>query len=174
LIPLAILGVLASVLAQQNFNFAAASRLPLVAGWDHLLPKWFTELHPRHRTPSNSILFIGLITLGLGVASFIGAGQQEAFQLLQSAAMTFYAFAYLVMFALPLVGFRGKATPPFWLRGAAVSGFLMTMLSVVLSVFPIIDVPNPAAFTAKVSVVIVACMALGAGLFFSYHRRQGA
>src|SRR5215469_16627090 len=102
LIPLAILGVLASALAQQNFNFAAASRLPLVAGWDHLLPKWFTHLDPRRRTPSNSILFIAAVTSVLGISSFIGAGQQEAYQLLQSAAMTFYAFAYLVMFALPL------------------------------------------------------------------------
>jgi amino acid transporter len=104
--------------------------------------------------------------------SLIGAGQQEAFQLLQSAAVIFYAFAYLVMFALPLVGFRGrKLAPPIWLRGAAVSGFLMTLLAVVLSIFPIIDVPNPAAFTAKVSAVIIGCLALGAGLFFSYHRR---
>jgi len=171
-IPFAILGVLASALAQQNFNFAAASRLPLVAGWDHLLPKWFTRLHPRHRTPSNSILFIGVVTFGLGILSLVGAGEQEAFQLLQSAAMTFYAFAYLVMFALPLIGFRNwKARPPLWLRGAAVSGFLMTLLSVVLSIFPIIDVPNPAAFMAKVGAVIVGCIVLGAVLFFSCHRR---
>lgn len=172
LIPLVILGVLAVSLAQQNFNFAAGSRLPLVAGWDHLLPKWFTRLHPTHRTPTNSILFIGAVTVGLGISSLIGAGQQEAYQILQNASGVFYAFAYLVMFALPLAGFRDvRPRPPAWLLAAAVSGFVMTALFVVVSVFPIIDVPNPLMFTVKVAVVIVVCNLIGAGIFGAYRRR---
>lgn len=175
LIPLVILGLLVSNLAQQSFNFTAASRLPLVAGWDHLLPKWFTRLHPAHRTPSNSIFFISAVTIALGMSSLAGAGQQEAFQLLHSAAMTFYSFAYLVMFALPLIGFRG-VTPraPLWLKAAAVSGFLMTALYAALSVFPIIDVPDPLAFTIKVTAVIIGFNLIGAGIFFAYQRRQRA
>lgn len=171
LIPLVILGVLAATLSQDNFNFAAASRLPLVAGWDHLLPKWFTRLHPKHRTPSNSIRFIGAVTITLGIAASIGAGQQEAYQLLHSAAMTFYGFAYLVMFALPMIGFPGLPRPPWWLRLAATSGFLMTALSVVLSIFPIIDVPNPMVFTLKVTGVILICGFIGAGVFLAYRRK---
>jgi amino acid transporter len=173
LIPLVILVLLLSNVAQQSFNFAAASRLPLVAGWDHLLPKWFTRLHPKHQTPSNSILFIGAVTIVLGISSLSGAGQQEAFQLLQNAAMTFYSFAYLVMFALPLIGFPGVTPrPPVWLRAAAVSGFLMTALFTALSVFPIIDVPNPLAFTVKVTTVIVLFSLIGAGIFFAYQRKR--
>src|SRR5690242_5068311 len=173
LIPLVILGLLLSNLAQQSFNFTAASRLPLVAGWDHLLPKWFTRLHPKHLTPSNSILFIGAVTIALGISSLSGAGQQEAFQLLQSAAMTFYSFAYLVMFALPLVGFRGiTSRPPYWLQAASVSGFLMTALYVALSVFPIIDVPDPLTFTVKVTSVIILFNLIGAGIFFAYQRKR--
>ncbi|MBZ5580076.1 MAG: APC family permease [Acidobacteriia bacterium] len=173
LIPLVILGILASVLGQQNFIFAEASRLPLVTGWDYLLPKWFTRLHPKHKTPSNSILFIGAVTLGLGITASVGAGQQEAFQLLQSASLTFYALAYLVMFALPLVGFRNvRPRPPFWLKAACVSGFGMTALYAVLSVFPIIDVPNPRVFTIKVTGLIVVFNLMGAGIFWAYRRRQ--
>ena len=172
LIPLVILAVLVTSLSQQNFNFAAGSRLPLVAGWDHLLPKWFTRLHPRHRTPTNSILFIGAVTVGLGIASLIGAGQQEAYQILQNAQGVFYSLAYLVMFALPLAGFREvRPRPPLWLKAAAVSGFLMTALFVVVSVFPIIDVPNPLVFAVKVAGVIVACNLIGAAIFAAYRRR---
>jgi amino acid transporter len=172
LIPLVILVLLVSNLAQQSFNFTAASRLPLVAGWDHLLPKWFTRLHPKHQTPSNSILFIGAVTVILGICSISGAGQQEAFQLLNNAAMTFYSFAYLVMFALPLFGFRGVTPrPPLGLKAAAVSGFLMTALYAATSVFPIIDVPNPLKFTIKMMAVIVLFNVLGAGIFYVYQRR---
>src|SRR5205085_4046801 len=32
---------------------AGCTRLPMVAGWDHLLPRWFSQLHPRYRTPVN-------------------------------------------------------------------------------------------------------------------------
>jgi len=173
LIPLVILVLLVSNLAQQSFNFTAASRLPLVAGWDHLLPKWFTRLHPKHQTPSNSILFIGAVTVVLGISSISGAGQQEAFQLLNNAAMTFYSFAYLVMFALPLFGFRGVTPrPPLWLKATAVSGFLMTALYTALSVFPIIDVPDPLKFTVKMTTVIVLFNAIGAGFFFAYQRQR--
>jgi amino acid transporter len=172
LIPLVILGLLLANLAQQSFNFTAATRLPLVAGWDHLLPKWFTRLHPAHRTPSNSILFVAVVTITLGISSLAGAGQQEAFQLLQSAAMTFYSFAYLVMFLLPLIGFHGAAPrPPLWLKAACLSGFFMTSLFVGFSVFPIIDVPNPAVFALKVSAVLISFALCGAGIFFAYQRR---
>ncbi|HLK51170.1 MAG TPA: APC family permease [Bryobacteraceae bacterium] len=175
LIPLVIIGMLLANISQQNFNFTAASRLPLVAGWDHLLPKWFTRLDPKHQMPSNSILLVGIVTIALGIASLSGAGQQEAFQLLQNAAMTFYSFAYLVMFALPLIGFRGMTPrPPLWLRAAAVSGFVMTALFAVMSVFPIIDVPDPRAFTIKVTAVIVLFSLIGAGIFFAYRRKGPA
>jgi len=39
-------------------------------------------------------------------------------------------------------------------RAAALSGFLMTLLYIVLSIFPIIDVPNPWLFTGKVVAVV--------------------
>ena len=35
----------------------------MVAGWDRLLPSWFSCLHPRYKTPVNSIIFVGAITL---------------------------------------------------------------------------------------------------------------
>jgi amino acid transporter len=45
--------------AQSSVMFAGNTRLPMVAGWDGLLPAWFTRLHPRYQTPVNSIVFVG-------------------------------------------------------------------------------------------------------------------
>ena len=75
------------------------------------------------------------------------------------------------MFALPLVGRqRAIAKPPLWLKAASVSGFLMTAMYLVLSLFPIIDVPHPWLFTAKVGGFILACE-LVAVLSVSWKRR---
>ena len=76
--------VLVSRLSQSSINFAVNSRLPMVAGWDHLLPAWFTRLHPTRRTPINSVLFVAFLTLALALAGIAGTGRQEAFQLLQN------------------------------------------------------------------------------------------
>jgi hypothetical protein len=49
-------------------------------------------VHPpacEYKTPVNSIFFIGVMTLGLGLAGLTGVGQQEAFQLLSNASGIF-------------------------------------------------------------------------------------
>ena len=119
--------------------------------------------------------FIAILDVGVGLLSLVGVGQQEAFQLLFSANGILYALTYLVMFAIPLVGLRSvELRPPLWLRVAATSGFLMTLLFVVLSVFPIIEVKSRAAFTVKVSAVVIISNIVGAVIFLWAQKRRGA
>jgi amino acid transporter len=146
--------------------FTGNTRLPMVAGWDHLLPEWFTRLHTKYKTPVNSILFVGAMTLSIGLVGLIGVGEQEAFQLLWNASGIFYALTYLAMFAIPLVGLRKTGERmPLWLKAAACSGFLMTLLYVALSVFPIIKVESQGAFAAKIASVVVVANMVGAAIF---------
>ncbi len=155
--------LLVSRLAQSSINFAVNSRLPMVAGWDHLLPAWFTRLHPTRRTPINSALFVAALTLAFALAGIAGTGRQEAFQLLTNASAIFYGVTYLVMFAIPILG---QAAPSVSLRLAAASGFAMTLLCVVLSIFPIISVPNRLTFTLKVSGAVIASNGLAALIYW--------
>src|SRR5258708_4942453 len=90
-VSLAILGVVVRQIALMSIYFTANTRLPMVAGWDRLLPGWFTRLHPGYKTPVNSILFVGATTLILGLLSLTGVGAQEAFQLLDNAGGVFYS-----------------------------------------------------------------------------------
>jgi len=121
--------------------FSASTRLPMVAGWDHLLPEWFHSAPRAIQTPVNSIIFLGAFTLAGSVVALIGVGPQEAYELLLTWSFTFYAIAYLALFAIPFLSPRDRGLRPrWWLRLAAVSGFLMTLLYVVLSIFPIVDV----------------------------------
>jgi amino acid transporter len=148
-----------TLLAQCSLCFSAMIRLPMVAGWDHLLPSWFCRLDPRYRTPVGSVLFAGVAGSGLLILANVGTGNQEAFQLLDNAGGILFALTYLVMFAIPLVA-RGEK-PTWGVRAAALSGFLMTLLYVVLSLFPIIDVPNPWLFTLKIVAVVAGLQCAG-------------
>lgn len=147
--------------AQASVMFTGTTRLPMVAGWDGLLPGWFTRLHARHRTPANSIVFVGAATLALSAAGMIGVGRQEAFQLLWNSSAIFYALTYLVMFAVPLVGIRS----PSWVRVAALSGFLMTLVDVVLSIVPIVQVESRLIFALKISSLVLVTNAIGFAIF---------
>ncbi len=174
IVPVLTMLLLMRHIANVNLLFAANARLPMVAGWDGLLPAWFTRLHPRYRTPLNSILFVGAVTLVFGAFSLVGVGLQEAFQLLDSAAGILYAVCYLAMFALPIIGMRGFPHAPLWLRFAAVSGFAVTLLYIVMSVFPIIDVKSGWSFAIKIIVVVVAANMIGVGIYRGARRRKAA
>jgi len=127
-------------------------------------------MHPRRKTPTNAILFVGVVASALAMAGVAGAGQQEAFQLLQNSSGIFYALTYMAKFALPLAGQQRKIVkPPLWLQAATLSGFLMTAMYLVLSLFPIINVPNRLMFTAKIGGFVFACQLMVAGLFY-YNR----
>jgi glutamate:GABA antiporter len=171
--PLAILALLCIRVAQSSVMFAGNTRLPMVAGWDRLLPEGFTRLHPRFRTPIQSILLVGGVTFALSIVGLLGVGKQEAFQLLWNASGLFYALTYVAMFALPLFGLRGvEPRPSPGLRLAALSGFLMTLLYVGVSVVPLIEVQSRALFAVKIAGLILAANALGLLLYLSGRRRR--
>ena len=173
IVPMALSAMLAIRFAQASVNFAGASRLPMVAGWDNLLPAWFRRLSPRHATPVNSILFVGAATFTLSAIGLIGVGKQEAFQLLWNSAGIFYGLTYLAMFAVPLVGLTQPGLGAPWrVKACAVSGLLMTGLYVTLSVLPIIPVGSRTVFALKIIGLIVITNAIGVALYAPGRRRR--
>src|SRR5438046_9717021 len=121
-------------LSSTSVHVPGSSRLPMVAGWDRLLPSWFSCLHPRYKTPVNSIIFVGAITLVIAIASQIGAGIQEAFQLVDNAANVFYGIVYFTMFAIPIFGAGAiRSGAPIWLRIAALSGVAISLSTILVA-----------------------------------------
>ena len=173
LVTIAIVMTLVMRVSQISVAFTAVTRLPMVAGWDRLLPAWFSRLHATHRTPVNSILVVAVFAFAMSVLSLVGVGQAEAFQLMFNASSIFYGLTYLVMFAIPIVGLRGVTPrPPWWVKVSAWSGFLITVLYTVLSVFPIIQVASVASFALKISLVIVLLNLVGVGIYVAGSRRS--
>jgi amino acid transporter len=160
-VPFAVFAVTSRTVANSSVIFTATTRMPMVAGWDRLMPAWFTHLHPKYRTPVNSILFIAACALVFAVAGMTNVGEQEAFQLLETASGVFYGLTYLVLFAIPMIGLPA----PLWLRAMAVAGFATTTLYVVLSIFPIVNVVSPLAFALKIGVLIVGANLVGGAIY---------
>lgn len=173
LVTIAIVMTLVMRVSQISVAFTAVTRLPMVAGWDRLLPAWFSRLHATHRTPVNSILVVAVFSFAMSVISLVGVGQAEAFQLMFNASGIFYGLTYLVMFAIPLIGLRGVTPrPPWWIKAAAWSGLLITILYTVLSLFPIIQVASVGAFALKITLVVVLLNLVGVGILVAAKRRS--
>ncbi len=175
LVPVVILLLLTNYLSSYTLYFSTNTRLPLVAGWDHLLPKWFTVLHPKYRTPVNSIFFMGGIALAASTAVLVGAGNQEAFELLQIWSWTFYGLAYVAMFAIPLFSPKAKGIRPgLWLRIGAASGLIVTLSFIGMSVFPIVDVTSRLGYSLKISLVVLGANFLGWIIYKAGQRKVAA
>jgi hypothetical protein len=61
--------------------------------------------------------------------------------------------------------------PPWWVTASAASGLVITVLYIVLSIFPIIQVASVAAFALKISVVVVLLNVVGVGILIAGKRR---
>jgi len=162
-------------ISSTSVHVTGSSRLPMVAGWDHLLPGWFSRLHLRYKTPINSIIFVGAVTLVIAISSQIGAGIQEAFQLVDNAANVFYGIVYFTMFAIPIFGAGAiRSGAPIWLRIAAICGALVSLSAIFFTVYPIIDVPSPLTFGIKIMAVTAIANAIGLAIYLAGKKRQRA
>jgi len=138
----------------------------MTAGWDHLIPEWFSRLHPRYRTPTNSVLFSSIFIASLIVLGSAGAHAAQAFNLLNNASSEFYALAYLAMFAIPIIGaklFRNRI--PLWVAALSAVGLLATLFTVFINAYPFDTGTQPLPFAIKIIGVTVLINAIGYGFY---------
>jgi len=169
--PFAILLLLGRAVAAASLLFTGLTRLPMTAGWDCLVPAWFSRLSPRRGTPVHSILFTAALMMSLILLSMLGVHEQEASQLLTVASTAHYAIAYASLFAIPVFGARAVVSrlPP-WLKFPAAAGMLTSLVSMAITVYPIVDVVSRAAYAAKICSVVAIVNALG---ILIYRARPG-
>ena len=125
-----ILVLAVALVAQFAVIVAETSRLPMVAGWDRMIPAWFTRLDPRWKTPTRSIAVIVGLSIFFGLLATYGTGAQEAFQVITCVGNLAYGVYYLMMFAIPLVvGKRFEARAGTWLKAGALCGIVVTLMA---------------------------------------------
>ncbi len=164
--PFAIALLIARAIAAASLLLTGLTRLPMTAGWDHLLPAWFARLDPSRRTPVNSILFVTAVVMAVILLSMLGVREQEASQLLTNASIVHYAIAYVALFAIPVFGNRRlRAALPGWLKIAAAAGMGASVISLFIAVYPVVDVVSRMAYAAKISSVVLVTNIAGVALY---------
>jgi amino acid transporter len=159
------------ILGAASFLFTGATRLPMTAGWDHLIPAWFTRLHPRYLTPTNSICVTGGVVAALLVLGSAGVHAAEAFGVLNDASSEFYALAYFAMFLIPICGARSiREGLPRWVGLVCAGGVAAILFVLVLNAYPFVDVGSPATFAAKIVGTVLVVNACG---YLFYLVRKG-
>jgi amino acid transporter len=173
----AIVAITLAIIAQDTVYIAETSRLPMVAAWDHLIPAWFTRLHPRYGTPTRSLAVIVVAALAFSLLASSDAGAGEAFQLLVTSSFACYGINYLLMFAVPLLAgtrlsLRRDLSPPLLVRAACVCGGAVTLLSIGFNLVPIVDVARPWLFALKVGGAVLGINLIAAAIYWRGSRGQ--
>jgi amino acid transporter len=138
------------ILGAASFLFTGITRLPMAAGWDHLIPEWFSRLNPRYKTPTNSVLFASVLIAAFVVLATAGKRAAESFNLLNNAASEFYVIAYLVMFAIPILGIKLFTNRvPLWVLVLSAVGFLVVFFTFFLNAYPFDGTDAPIPFATK-------------------------
>jgi glutamate:GABA antiporter len=156
-----------------------SARIPFVAGLDSYMPSWLGKVHPKYATPMAALIVQGIVSAILVILNFVGAGVQETFQKLLSLAVVLqlvpfvYMFGALVKFALTESapkGQYGRAT----LLLAGLSGFLTTVLGILLAFFPAAQITSLWQYELWMVGGALFFVGLAAFFFFVYGRHKSA
>ena len=162
---------------------AGVARVPFVAGIDHYMPAAFGKLHPKWRTPYVAILVQAVVSGIVLVLSHINESALGAYQILVDAAIIVYFIPFLYMYAAVIkLAYRAdrRENPRavlipggklgVWLAGAL--GFLVTALSIAVSVIPTAEVEHPWQFELKLLGTTAAAIGIGLFLYVRGARRK--
>jgi glutamate:GABA antiporter len=176
-------GVLAALLVTVGnaggvgSTVAGIARVPFVVGIDRYLPKAFGKIHPRWKTPYISIIVQAIASALVLLLSQINETTRGAYQAVIDITIILYFIPFLYMFAaaIKLAGRADRAANPHavlvpggkagvWI--ACTLAFSVTLLSIIVSVFPPGDSSNRKLFLIKVVGTTVLTVAVGLILYF--------
>jgi glutamate:GABA antiporter len=176
-------GVLAALLVTVGnaggvgSTVAGIARVPFVVGIDRYLPKAFGKIHRKWRTPYISILIQAVLSALVLLLSQINETTRGAYQVVIDITIILYFIPFLYMFAaaIKLSSRPDRATNPHavlvpggkagvWIASGLASA--VTLLSIVVSVFPPGDSSNRLLFVIKVAGTTIVAVALGLILYF--------
>src|SRR5882724_9007409 len=183
-------GVLAALLVTVGnaggvgSTVAGIARVPFVVGIDRYLPKAFGKIQPKWRTPYVSIIVQAVFSALVLLLSQINETTRGAYQVVVDITIILYFIPFLYMFAaaIKLANRPDRNTNPHavlvpggkpgvWIACGLASA--VTLLSIVVSIFPPGDSSNRLLFVVKVTCTTIGMIALGLILYFRGARSRG-
>ncbi len=165
---------------------AGVARVPFAAGLDRYLPRAFSKIHPKWRTPWVAMLVQGGAAAVLLIISQIGgANATSAYQILVDATDVMYFISFVYMF-LAVIAMRrradrgsspGQSLVPggqvgVWICGLL--GLIITLLAIVVSLIPPDDLQGSRVMF-EVKVVGICAVLIFSGLILYWRKgKRGA
>jgi amino acid transporter len=168
-----VLAVMLRSVSNICVTYAGSARLPMVAAWMGQAPGWLGTVSRRFGSPIHSAILVASLVAILTVVTQFGARSQEAFQVIESVSTVFYGITYVALFCIPLFGaYALREKIPRFVRVAAVPGLLVTLLSVGLSLVPIVHVNSDLVFAGKIVACVAVMNGVGYALYVAARRTQ--
>jgi len=184
-------GILAAILVTVGnaggvgSTVAGIARVPFVVGIDQYLPKAFGKIHPRWKTPYVSIIVQAVASGAILLLSQVSETTRGAYQGLVDVAIILYFIPFLYMYAaaIKLAGRKDRlenpqavlipgGKPGVWIASGI--AFVVTLLSIIVSVLPPGDSANRGLFLIKVVGSTLGALALGLTLYYRGVRQKRA
>lgn len=164
---LMILAGLAGIITSWNAFYIGGSRAIYALAHAGMLPAFLGKLHPRHKTPTNAILLIGMLSTA---APLLG---RKALVWFVDAGSLAIVIAYLfVALSFVVLRLREPDMPrPFKVRCGMLVGVVSVLLSLAMAAM---YMPfSPSALVPVEWALFVAWMAIGLVLYVYSRRRYG-
>ncbi|PTJ19380.1 amino acid permease, partial [Staphylococcus succinus] len=148
---LLVLGGVAGIITSWNAFIIGGSRILYAMANNGMIPKWFAYIHPKFKTPTHGILFLGILAF---VAPLLG---RPALLWIVNAGGIGVVLGYLLV-AFSFLKLR-KSQPglerPYRIKNGRVVGIIAIILSILFIVIYLPGMPSSLAWPSEWLIVIV-------------------
>jgi glutamate:GABA antiporter len=173
-----------SLIGSLGAWITGTARLPFLFGLHRYLPRAVGAVHPVYGSPHVALLTQGVLATIVLLAAISGSAVHEAYLMLIDMTLILSFLPLLYMFAaLPMLRRRAPdqqvnitlipgGQPVCWLVGG--TGFLVTLLALVVAMVPPADSTSPTVFAVKVIGGCATLLAVGLAFYVRGRRRRSA
>lgn len=154
-----VIGGACGILTTWNSFIAAGSRVMFSMAESGMLPKWFAKLHPKYNTPSNAIIFIGVVS-ALGTVF----GKQVLSWISNAASLSTVVAYGMVAVSFCVLRKKEPDMPrPYKVKNGMVKGVIAVLLTVLMLVLYLPGMPS--GLTKPEWIILAVWTVLGIGMF---------
>ena len=163
---LLVLGGVAGIITSWNAFIIGGSRILYAMAKNKMIPQWFAYIHPKFKTPTHGILFLGVLAF---VAPLLG---RPALSWIVNAGGIGVVLGYLLV-AISFLKLR-KTQPelerPYRIRNGRVVGIIAVVLSILFIIIYLPGMPSSLAWPAE-WLIVLAWYFVAFVLYFTQKRK---
>ncbi|PTI64785.1 APC family permease [Staphylococcus xylosus] len=161
-----VLGGVAGIITSWNAFIIGGSRILYAMAKNKMIPQWFAYIHPKFKTPTHGILFLGILAF---VAPLLG---RPALSWIVNAGGVGVVLGYLLV-AISFLKLR-KTQPdlerPYRIKNGRVVGVIAVVLSILFIIIYLPGMPSSLAWPAE-WLIVLAWYFVAFVLYFTQKRR---